>query len=178
MKTNFVSKTLIFFGLILILFSGYLVLERYNPKRLAFNDLKLSKTLSSKITPVRIIIPSLNVDNAVFPAKIENGKWEATSNGVSFLSSSPIPGNTGNSILYGHNFANLLGNLNKIKPKDTIEVILSDGTRKKFKVEFTSVVNPDQTHILSQTKDNRITLYTCTGFLDSQRFVATATLTN
>lgn len=178
MKTNFVSKILVVSGILLILFSGYLVLERYNPKRLAFNDLKLSNSLSSKISPVRITIPSLNIDNGIYPARIDNGKWEATKEGVSYLSSSPVPGSAGNSILYGHNFQSILGNLTKIKPGDKIEILMSDGEKKIFKVKFTSVVDPDQTHILSQTADNRITLYTCTGFLDSQRFVATATLVN
>lgn len=178
MKTSFVSKFLICIGIILILFSGYLVTERYSPRRLEFKDFNLSQTVSSKITPVRITIPSLNIDNGIYPARIDNGKWEATKEGVSYLSSSPVPGSAGNSILYGHNFQSILGNLTKIKPGDKIEILMSDGEKKIFKVKFTSVVDPDQTHILSQTADNRITLYTCTGFLDSKRFVATATLVN
>ena len=175
---NFASKTLVFLGFLLIIFGGYLVLERYSPKKLEFKDLKVSRTASSKITPVRIIIPTLKIDNGIYPAKIENGTWEATTKGISYLSTSAVPGDGGNSILYGHNWSNLLGNLTKIKPGDMIEIVMNTGEKKKFRVEFTSIVDPSQTHILSQTTDARITLYICTGFLDSKRFVATATLTN
>ncbi len=170
------SKILIFSGFLLIFFGTYLFLDRYSSRKLEFQDLKISKTVSSKIIPVRIIISALKIDSGIYPAKIDNGKWEATQNGISYLSSSPVPGSKGNAILYGHNFPNLLGNLNKIKPADIIEVVMNTGERKKFKVEFTHIVTPSQTHILSQTTDSRITLYTCTGFLDSKRFVAIAKL--
>ena len=43
-------------------------------------------------------------------------------------------------------------------------------------IEYTQVVTPDQTHILAPSDDRRVTLYTCTGFLDRKRFVVTATL--
>lgn len=173
---NFASKILIVSGFLVIFFGGYLFLERYSPKKLEFKDLKISKTVSSKITPVRVIVPTLRIDNGIYPAKIDNGKWEATQKGISYLSSSPVPGEAGNSILYGHNFPSILGNLTKIKPGEKIEIVMNNGKKKVFIVQFTSVVDPDQTHILSQTTDTRITLYTCTGFLDSKRFVATATL--
>ena len=55
---------------------------------------------------------------------------------------------------------------------------MSNGEERNFLVEYTSVVDPNQTYILSQTKDKGITLYTCTGFLDTKRFVVTATLIN
>ena len=84
----------------------------------------------------------------------------------------------GNSVLYGHNFPSILGSLTKIKPNDKIEIIMSNGEKKIFTVKYTSIVGQDQTHILSQTKDARITVYTCTGFLDTKRFVATAILSN
>lgn len=173
---SFASKILITSGFLLILFSGYLVFQRYSPKTLEFKNLSSTKSVSSKINPIRIVIPSLKIDNSVFGAKINKGQWETTDKGISYLLSSPVPGGSGNSILYGHNWSSILGNLTKIKTGERIEIIMSNGEKKTFIVQFTSVVDPSQTHILSQTNDNRITLYTCTGFLDSKRFVATATL--
>ncbi len=175
---NFASKVLLTLGFLLIFFGGYLVLQRYSPKTLEFKDLKVNRVVSSDVVPVRIIIPSLKIDNGIYPAKINNGKWEVTTKGISYLLSSPVPGGSGNSILYGHNWPSILGNLSKIKPREKIEIVMSNGQKKVFIVQFTSVVDPSQTHILSQTNDNRITLYTCTGFLDSKRFVATAILSN
>ncbi len=171
-------KVLIVLGFLLFSFGGYLTYQRYSPKNLEFQGLQVSKNVSSNEAPVRISIPSLNIDNAVFPASIKKGNWEATTKGISYLSSTPVPGQSGNSILYGHNWPSILGNLTKIKPGEKIEIVMNTGGRKVFTVKFTSVVDPSQTHILSQTTDARITLYTCTGFLDSKRFVATATLTN
>lgn len=175
---NILPKILIILGSFLILFGGYLVTERYSPKKLEFKNLQIAKSNSSEITPVRIIIPTLKIDNGIYPAEIDNGNWESTTKGVSYLSSTPVPGESGNSVLYGHNWPSLLGNLTKIKPGEKIEIVMNTGEKKKFTVEFTSIVDPDQTHILSQTTDTRITLYTCIGFLDSKRFVATAILTN
>lgn len=149
---------------------------RYSPKKLEFNNLQATKISNSKTTPIRITIPILNIENSIYESSINNGQWESTTEGVSYLSSSPNPGDTGNSILYGHNWPSLLGNLHKIKPGDQIEILMSDGEKRIFVVKFTSIVNPEQTHILNQTKDKRITIYTCIGFLDSKRFVATAVL--
>lgn len=173
---NFASKILIASGFLLILFGGHLVIDRYSPKSIEFKDLSVNQVISSNVTPIRIIIPSLNIDNGIYGAKINNGQWETTQKGISYLLSSPVPGGIGNSILYGHNWPSLLGNLTRIKPGEKIEIVMSNGKKKTFVVQFTSIVDPNQTHILSQTSDNRITLYTCTGFLDSKRFVATATL--
>lgn len=110
----------------------------------------------------------------MYPAQIENNKWEATTKGVSYLVTSPVPGNAGNSIIYGHNWGNLLGSLSKIKPGQKIEIVLDDNEKRTFIVEHTSIIGPDQTSVLEDTSDRRITLYTCTGFLDSKRFVVTA----
>ena len=173
-----VSKALIVLGFLLFFFGGYLTYQRYSPKNLEFQGLQVSKNVSSDEAPVRISIPSLNIDNAVFPASIKKGNWESTTKGISYLSSSPTPGSGGNSILYGHNWPSLLGDLIKIKPGDKIEILMSNGEKKNFIVKFTSVVDPSQTHVLNQTTDARITVYTCTGFLDTKRFVATAILTN
>jgi len=175
---NFSSKFLILSGLLLLFFGAYLVFQRYSPKTLEFKDLKTTQALNSNITPVRIIIPSVKIDNGVYKAKINNGQWETTDKGISYLVSSPIPGEKGNSILYGHNWESLLGKLTGVKPGEKIDIIMSNGEKKIFTIQFTSVVDPNETHILSQTKDNRLTIYTCAGFLDSKRFVATATLAN
>jgi len=170
------SKISILLGILLLLFGAYLVFERYNPKRLEFEKIEQSASFASLLYPQKITIPALSIELGVYPAKITNNSWEATTRGVSYLTSSPVPGEFGNSILYGHNFPNLLGKLPKIKPGDEIVVTLDSGKEKTFVVKYTQVVIPSQTDILKSTGDTRITLYTCTGFLDSKRFVAVALL--
>ena len=169
------SRLFFFFGIICILLSLYLVWIRYTPQSLAFNSLPPSTyTSTSQKTPVRIDIARLNISLAIYPMTQTRGKWMATDKGVAYLSSTPLPGERGNSVLYGHNWPNLLGHLVAIRPGDDIIITFSDGTTKHFQVAFTTTVTPDETHVLSQGQDSRITLYTCTGFLDSKRFVAVA----
>lgn len=176
------AKYLIIAGCICLVFSGYLFKERYNPVRLTIATYNIDKALEQKSddavvikkTPATIEINSINVKLPLIPAKIRENGWETTSQGVSYLTSSPTPGNTGNSILYGHNWPSLLGRLPKIVPTDIIKVHYTDGTYNEFVVEKTAVVAPDQIGILDPTTDKRLTIYTCTGFLDSHRFVAVA----
>ncbi|OGM25934.1 hypothetical protein A2627_02300 [Candidatus Woesebacteria bacterium RIFCSPHIGHO2_01_FULL_39_28] len=168
-----VSNIFIAFGLVLLLFVGYKVWEENNPARLSFDSF-YPLSVPQEFNLESIEIPSISINLPIFPSKIENGRWESTKKGVSYLLTSPTPGEVGNSILYGHDFPNLLGNLPKIKPGDEIFVRYKNANPKKFIVEYTQVVSPKDSSVLNQTQDSRITLYTCTGFLDSKRFIAVA----
>ena len=124
--------------------------------------------------PVRVSIGRLKLDLPIMPAGIVDGKWEENDSGVSYWSQSPVPGEVGNSVLYAHNWPNLFGSLKKLKVGDEIKVTLSNGEEKIFIVKETYSVTSDQSHILNQTVDTRLTLYTCDGFLDLERFVVIA----
>ncbi|OGG11389.1 hypothetical protein A2Z00_00455 [Candidatus Gottesmanbacteria bacterium RBG_13_45_10] len=162
-------------GVALVLFGMYLTWQRTTPLRLSFRDLpKLSAPSANTPFPVVLTIPTAHITLPIVPATITTGQWQDTKRGVSYLSASAVPGDVGNSIMYGHNWPNLLGNLRLVKPGDRLTVLLSNGQRRGFTVAFLSVVTPDDTRILANSKDARITLYTCTGFLDSKRLVVTA----
>lgn len=173
-----ISKFLIITGLLCIGIGMFLVWERNNPKRLSFKNYRSTNYSNYNIYPVRIRIPSLNVDLPIVQSTIENNEWATTKDGISYLASSPIPGKKGNSVLYGHNWNNLLGNLKNVKTGEKIEIEYNNKTIKVFSINTMGVVTPDQTHVLSPSNDVRITLYTCTGFLDSKRLVVTAILDN
>jgi len=157
-------------GCILFLIGGFWVWERYKPIRVSDTVIQKETTL-----PIQITIPSLSVRLPVIPAKYEKNSFQTTAHGVSYLSSTALPGTQGNSIFYGHNWPNLLGRLSDIRQGD--EIIVTQGNAEIiYTVVYTSVVAPNETHIQNNTTDMRLTLYTCTGFLDQKRFVATATL--
>lgn len=167
------------FGCVLLLSLGYLILERIVPQQLAFAALPTpTKSTTSSIPPKLLIIPDLEIILPIETMSITQDKWESSKTGVSYLGSTPVPGQVGNSILYGHNWPNRLGKLLNIKSGQKITIVLADSTPKTFTVVRTDTVTPDQTHILSSSADARITLYTCTGFLDSKRFVVTAELSH
>lgn len=171
-------RFLIIFGIACYAFGIYLIWERNNPNRLAFAGYEVSHEVAENNSnlPTRIVIRDLGIDLPVFPAKREGEKWETINNGASYLVSSPIPGEVGNSIIYAHDWTSLFGPLLNVRDGDEIEVEYADKTSKIFVVKYTSVVPYDKSSILSATEDRRITLYTCTGFLDSQRFVVVAYL--
>ncbi|MCR4263523.1 MAG: sortase [Candidatus Roizmanbacteria bacterium] len=171
-----ISNLFIIAGVLFLLYSSYLWYLRYSPNKLSFTSYPSGNT--SQVTvyaqPVHLNIPGIGISTAIVVSNIVNDVWEISNTSVSYLNPSPVPGQQGNSILYGHNWTSILGNLPKTKPGETIQISFSDGTTKNFIVEYTRVVNPDEVEVIKQTEDIRITLYTCTGFLDSKRFVVVA----
>ena len=163
-------------GLLSLIFSLILLVQRYNPDRLKFDG----KIPSSNIIktennfPIAIRIPEIGINLPVVPASINNNKWGTTSKGVSWLIASPIPGELGNSILYGHNWNSLLGDLENAKTGYTVEILYKNSVKRYFQITYIAIVNPNQIHVLSPTDDARLTIYTCTGFLDQKRLVVTA----
>lgn len=163
-----VDLSCIVLGVGLLVFGGYLVWERYTPKLTP-----LESRVSLSPYPTSIAIPKIGVILPILPSEYKNNKFQTTKDGVSYLLTSPAPGTVGNSVMYGHNWPNLLGKLPQVMPGD--KIIVSHGTKKIiYSVIFTYVVNANETHIHKNTNDTRLTLYTCTGLFDTKRFVITA----
>lgn len=171
---SLLPKFLITTGLFLIIFGFYLIYLRNSPRVLSFDNKPMVTSNKQNNSPVSINIPSLRLILPIVPASKKGNNWETTNLGVSHLSSTPSPGEKGNSILYGHNWESLLRNLPKLKPGQSLFITHKNGVEKEFVIEYTAVVDPSQTYIIDNTNDSRITLYTCTGFLDSKRFVVVA----
>lgn len=171
------SRLFLIAGACFLLFAAYLVWERTNPYRLSFETAFPTQTVATihSVLPTQITISSIGVDLPIIPATIRQGSWETTAQGVSYVVSSAIPGEKGNSVIYGHNWSNIFGRLPNITRGDRISVFFSDGSSRSFTVQYTTIVTPDQTHVIEPTDDARLTLYTCTGFFDTKRFVTVAT---
>ncbi len=165
-------------ALSLITVGLYQLYLREAPARLAFNDYKYEKSVlteSGKI-PERVTIKDLDIDVPIYTAKVVDNKWPTTENGASYLITSPLPGTDGNSVMYAHNWKSLFGNLVNAKTGQEVQVVYPDKSVKTFVISYTSEVSPEESTILAPSTDKRITLYTCSGFLDSKRFVAVALL--
>lgn len=158
-------------GIFLLLFSGYLVWERLAPPAVAVGP-------ASPLSPLPTVleIPALALHLPIFPSRPLGNQWETVKDGVSYSLDSPLPGERGNSVMYGHNWPNLLGSLKSVKPGD--EIIIHFGSEKslRYLIHYVTVVAPTQTQLNTSAPDSRLTLYTCTGFLDTQRLVVTALL--
>lgn len=141
--------------------------------------IKISKDLTKKIdstgeeVPVRIIIPRLNIDLPVVEAKVIDGYWELSEDSASFGLGSAFLGDAGNSVIFAHARDNFFGPLKRIVQKDKIYVL---SKKHYFNYEVTEIktVYPNQTEVVGPTSDERLTLFTCSGFFDNQRLIVVA----
>jgi LPXTG-site transpeptidase (sortase) family protein len=172
------SRLFILVGILLYAFAVYQIVLHENPKRLAFDNYTYgsNKNVNNKNLPTEITIKDLGIDLPVYPAIVTNNQWQTTTAGASYLTSSPLPGTKGNSVVYAHNWRSLFGPLVNARVGEKVTVTYPNKTKKTFVIAYTSVVSPTQSTILAPSNDKRITLYTCTGILDSKRFVAVAIL--
>ncbi len=170
MNKKIVAVLLLTIGLLLTFHALYLIYLR-NTKLPVKTDVNLR---SERVVPVLVQIPSLAINVNVTETDLTNNKWPLSNDSALHWKESPLPGQKGNSVIYGHNWANLFGNLRQVHPNAEVVIVYSDGSKKQFKIVDTYTVTADETHILNNSTDTRLTLYTCTGFLDSKRFVAIA----
>ena len=136
-------------------------------------ETSVSKTNSSTL-PKNISIPTISLQLPVEPTLIKDSTWPTSQTGVSFLENSGKLGTVGNLIFYGHNWKNLLGSLHKVKVGENIVLHGQNGQDFHYSIAYIATVDANDVSILADSSDERITLYTCTGFLDQKRLVVVA----
>ncbi len=167
----FLSLLLVLAGAAVLLYAAF--------SRFDFRIYAVSKTSSSKqiqAKPMKVYMPALGRVLYVSDGEARGSNWIISRTGVSYLTTSAEPGTTGNSIIYGHNTIGVLGGLWRVHEGDSIYVIMDNGQFYKYQVFERKEIDPSQIDILSQTHDSRLTIYTCSGFLDSARFVVVSKL--
>ncbi len=131
-------------------------------------DEKVLEELNTSIS-----INSIEVAGKIFegisPITMDMGFWHFPVSG--------FPGKKGNFVVIGHRYAKLppekdtFFNLNKVKVGDKIEVF-QFGSEYTYIVTETKIVEKNDTSILNDFSDYRITLITCTPlWTDKQRLV-------
>lgn len=165
-------------ALLLLLLSGVLLSKgasemylRYRKPSISYPSIQ-TQHLNKAVTadPVKLNIESIKLSSPISTTK---DTWIYPENSLVYLQNSAKPGK-GNTVIYGHNFKSLLGNLNDTKLGDKISIQLTNGAVISYTITSKYNVTPDQTHILNPTQDTRLTLFTCSGFLDSKRLVVIA----
>lgn len=177
MIKKILSTVFLVAGLILIFQGLFDISKRLGiykiPTNIQTASVKDSKNNNSTL-PQNISIPTLSIQLPVEPTLIKNGNWPTSQNGVSFLENSGKLGSVGNLIFYGHNWKNLLGSLHKVKVGENIVLQGHNGQVFTYTISHIATVAPTDVSILADTSDERITLYTCIGFLDQKRLVVVA----
>ena len=140
----------------------------------AESQLNQEQTDKEAPKPARIYIPKLERTLDVSDGFIKDNRWTVSQTGVSYLINSGRLGEPGNVVLYGHNTKDVLGRLWMVQVGDIIEVTDSEGNVHKFEIFERKEVKPNTVEILESTEDSRLTIYTCSVFLDTARFVVVA----
>ena len=176
-NTIFVNRIIglifIFIALVLLFFPIHFPKQKtINKNPISINSsLYLSKEIINN--PVRILIPSVQIDLSVIDAKVVNGYWELSENTASYGLGSGTPGRSGNTVIFAHARQGLFYNLKDVKLSDIIYVFTKDKWYR-YKVNKITAVYPNQTDVIQPTKTETLTLYTCTGFSDEKRLIVQA----
>jgi len=160
----------------ILLISASIILKN-DANKLSFNDqLLYSPRVLTEVTfkPIQIEIPDVNVKLPIEKTTITNGTWQIAQNGVSYLDFSSGIGDDTAAIMYSHNTKDRFGPILKLENGDKIKITATDNTVRSYRVINTETVTPDRIDVLTSTKGEVLVLYTCTGFLDSKRFIVKA----
>lgn len=170
------KQGILFLALGLALFLALSLWRAHQAKILSFNtrQIPLSSGQSKGVLPVYIKIYPIGVHVSIKESAIIDGVWQISPDTASHLNVSAKIGGGGNIIIYGHNKDNILGPIRWIQKDAKIELIGQDSKSYFYSVEKTAVVAPDDIEYILPKDTELLTIYTCTGFLDSQRFVVVA----
>jgi LPXTG-site transpeptidase (sortase) family protein len=159
-------------GISLLLFVS---LWRFNRVRiLSFNTASVTVSSGEGVTPVYVKSYPLGIDISLTPTEIVNGVWQIPPEAAAYLGKSGKIGGGSNIIIYGHNRNSILGPIRWISQGSVIELTGSDNKIYKYSVISTDEVDADNLSYIQNTEEEILTIYTCSGFLDSKRFVVRA----
>ena len=126
------------------------------------------------VRPVKLTIEVLGMELGIEEAGIVNGEWQVSDKGATHWDGSANLGTGENVVLYGHNKNSALGPIRWLKLGDEIVVTGKDEQSYRYSVKELVTVSPSQVeYILPQGKEV-LTIYTCTGLFDKDRFVVRA----
>ena len=138
-------------------------------------DLLQAGTAKTKANnpPVRIVIPGLSIDLPVREARVIDGYWEVFPDVAGFGLGSAYPDEFGNQVIFAHARQGLFLNLKDAKVGQTVYVF-TKSRWYSYRIAEIKSVWPNQTEVISPTPDQTLTLFTCTGFMDTKRFIVVA----
>lgn len=143
------------------------------------SGLSIEESLSKDIVLEEKILEDLNTKIVINSIEVEGSIYEGLDShtmnkGFWHFPSSNLPGQKGNTVIIGHRYAKLppnkdtFFNLDKVKVGDRIEVIQLD-SEFTYIVTDTKIVEKNDTSVLQDYSDYRITLITCSPLWTSQQ---------
>lgn len=171
---SFTTFILVFAGSLLICLS--LLWQYHQARVLSFSAPRIeeSNEIAQVAIPQQLTIPDIGIDLDILPTRIVDGVWEISDSSASHLETSSNPGQNGNIVIYGHNKQDLLGNLKRAKVGQTIYIVTADRGLHTYQIQEILTVDPTDIEVVQPTTTEILTIYTCTGFLDSKRLIIKA----
>jgi sortase A len=164
---------IIFVALAIVIIVGFPKVPQKENKDPIQVSSDLYKNRSENI-PTRILIPKVDIDLPVVEAKVVNGYWELSENSASHGEGSGFPGEKNNDVIFAHAREGLFYNLKDAKVGDIVYVFTKESWYR-YKINKITSVYPNQIQVIKPTKNETLTLYTCTGFMDEKRLIVQAT---
>jgi LPXTG-site transpeptidase (sortase) family protein len=160
--------------LLVILGIGYLLLKQLSVSFLG-NPYYAASLSDINGKPITISIPTIHLQQKITESGIIQGVWQTSDTNATHLNVSANPGQNGNIIIYGHNTYSIFGNLPQSHIGDPV-ILSADNSDHPFRyiIKQIRTVLPTDLSVISPTSTEVLTIYTCTGWFDSQRFVITA----
>jgi LPXTG-site transpeptidase (sortase) family protein len=170
------------FSLILLLFFANSLYRQINsatqPQEIKKQVLAIETQKENQKFPVRLKIPSINVDTAIeYVGVTPKGAMATPSNiaNVGWFDLGPRPGEMGNAVIAGHfdgenGEAGVFANLGKLKTGDKLYVEDSKGIATTFIVSGSHAYNPGYADaVFSGTNSAHLNLITCNGAWDEAK---------
>lgn len=163
---------IIFLGLCIFLYGAF---HYYQIRILSFTKpVAVASTVQTGELPINISIPSIGINLPIDLGEIKNGVWQISYNHPTFLNTSARPATGGNIVIYGHNKKAIFGNLPYLSVGQKIYIQTTGAKIYTYLVYEKDFVSPDRVDLVSPTKTDELTVYTCWGLFDSQRAVIKA----
>jgi LPXTG-site transpeptidase (sortase) family protein len=160
-----------------VIFTNTPTIQHSNNPISSFGTISIDPTLLSNTNPseipLRIVIPSVNIDLPITEANVINGSWELSETKASHGIGSSYPGQKGNTVIFAHARDGLFLPLRKSKVNDIVYV-LTNNTWHRYEIVKLHEVTPDTIEVIQPTIDETLTLFTCSGFADSKRLIVIA----
>jgi LPXTG-site transpeptidase (sortase) family protein len=170
---------------LLMIFGVFLVVVSTAHQFLYARSLRLNQELVAQLqqqevvemqaaTPVKVEIPSVNLSLAIEQVAVEADKWKIPQSAAGHVLQSAYPTFAGNIILFGHNKRNIFGPLRWVQPNQTMTLTLQDGRTRTYTITEVFETEPSDLRVVEPSMNETLTLYTCSGFMDSKRWVVKA----
>lgn len=154
---------------LLFVASGFITIGTKQPPRIS------SPVFEQRLLPVKIQLPSGKHINLV-RTQLSDGTWYVDDTQGNYLSESAGLETPGNVVIYGHNYPQIFGSLDEVKTGELVSVIDQNQVEHRYQIEGITEVDPSDTSWIQPTTEPLLTLYTCSGFLDSKRLIVRARL--